>query len=54
MLDSLSQKYLLDFINQDTKHSFTINQIIDKEKENDARVNTKIEKLGLLDIWNSF
>ena len=47
-------KYLLDFINQDTMHSFTINQIIDKEKENDDRVNTKIEKLGLLDIWNSF
>ena len=46
--------YLLDFINQETNHSFTIKQIIDKEKENDIRVNTMIEKLGVLDLWNSF
>ena len=46
--------YLLDFINQETKHSYTLEQIIDKEKENDIRVNTMIEKLGVIDLWNSF
>jgi len=46
--------YLLDFINQPTEHSYTLDQIIDKEKENDNKVNTMIENLGIREVWNSF
>ena len=45
---------LIEFINQPTTHSYTLDQIIDKEKENDILVNTKIDKLGLREVWNSF
>lgn len=47
-------QFLLEFINQPTNYSYTLEQIIDKEKENDNRVNTLIDKLGVLNIWNSF
>ena len=45
---------LIEFINQPTTHSYTLDQIIDKEKENDILVNTKIDKIGLIEVCNSF
>ena len=47
-------QFLLEFISQPTTHSYTLEQIISKEKENDNKVNTMIEKLGTREIWNSF